>query len=78
MDPHRGNSTYPIIEVVDLASQLGRVEVQPGVLGELVELRVEHADDLGALVVHNHRCATHGTEEVINWSILAIAKGKTR
>mmetsp|Transcript_6897 Transcript_6897/g.19443 ORF Transcript_6897/g.19443 Transcript_6897/m.19443 type:complete len:202 (-) Transcript_6897:636-1241(-) len=44
---------YPLIDRLDAVPELSGVQVQVGVLGNAVESRVEHADDLGALVVHN-------------------------
>ena len=41
------------IDLVDGGPEVRRVEVQPGVPGDVVELGVEHPDDLGALVVHH-------------------------
>jgi hypothetical protein len=42
-----------LVGLVDGGPEVGRVEVQPGVPGDAVELVVEHPDDLGALVVHH-------------------------
>jgi hypothetical protein len=42
-----------LVGLVDGGPEVGRVEVQPGVPGDAVELGVEHPDDLGALVVHH-------------------------
>jgi hypothetical protein len=42
-----------LVGLVDGGPEVGRVEVQPGVPGDVVELGVEHPDVLGALVVHH-------------------------
>jgi hypothetical protein len=42
-----------LIGLVDGGPKVGRVEVQPGVPGDAIELGVEHPNDLGALVVHH-------------------------
>jgi hypothetical protein len=43
-----------LVGLVDGGPEVGWIEVQPGVPGDVVELGVEHPDDLGALVVHHH------------------------
>mmetsp|Transcript_20502 Transcript_20502/g.51984 ORF Transcript_20502/g.51984 Transcript_20502/m.51984 type:complete len:228 (-) Transcript_20502:394-1077(-) len=44
---------HPLVDRVDLSAQGLRVQVQLRVLGQVVEGRVEHAQDLAALVVHD-------------------------
>jgi hypothetical protein len=42
-----------LIDLIDGGPEMNRVEIQPGVLGDVIELGVEHPDDLRALVVHH-------------------------
>jgi hypothetical protein len=62
---------YGIVDqIVDLIYgllQMNRVEIQAGVLGDVVELGVEHADYLRALVVH------HSLELLVPQNLQAVS-----
>lgn len=46
----------PLIALFDLVYQAGRSQVERGILANVVELAIQHLDDVCAFVVHNCLC----------------------